>query len=85
LKYISPPAITGKELIRLLKKDGWEVGRKTRHGISLTKYIGGRTRVTVIPDTRASLDTGTLMAILGRKQTGLSRKGLLRLINKHHK
>ncbi|OYD14297.1 hypothetical protein CH333_08185 [candidate division WOR-3 bacterium JGI_Cruoil_03_44_89] len=83
MKYTRTPAITGKQLIRLLKKDGWIVARKARHGISLTKYIGGRNKVTVIPDTRASLDTGTLMAILGNKQTSLGKKGLLKLINKH--
>jgi ABC-type nitrate/sulfonate/bicarbonate transport system ATPase subunit len=38
--------------------------------------------VTVIPDTRASLDEGTLAAILGSKQTGIGKKGLLNLINK---
>jgi len=85
LKYTSLPAITGKELIGILKRDGWQVGRKATHGISLTKYIGDRTRVTVIPDTRASLDRGTLMAILGNKQTGLGRKGLLRLLGKHRR
>lgn len=83
MKYTSIPAITGKQLIRLLKRDRWIVRRKAKHGISLTKNIGDRTLVTVIPDTRASLDKGTLMAILSIKQTRLGKKGLLRLINKY--
>jgi len=45
------PAITGKQLIRLLKKDGFLVQRKARHGIAMIKRIPDRTLVTVIPDT----------------------------------
>jgi len=83
MKYTRAPAITGKQLISLLKKDKWIDGRKAKHGISLTKHIGNRNRVTVIPNTTMSLDTGTLMAILGIKQTGLRKKGLLKIINQH--
>ena len=81
--YTKLPAITGKQLIELLQKDGWVIGRKATHGISLTKPFGNRTRVTVVPDYRVSLDTGTLSAILGVKQTGLGKKGLLDLVNKY--
>ena len=83
MKYTKIPAITGKQLIRLLRKDGWVVGRRATHGISLTKNIGDRTIVTVIPDTRASLDTGTLGAIIGPKQTRLGKKRSLKLLNKY--
>ncbi len=51
MRYTSIPAITGKQLIRLLKKGGWVVRRKARHGISLTKSTGDRTLVTIVPDT----------------------------------
>lgn len=81
--YTKAPALTGKQLIKLLRKDGWLVGRKAQHGFSLTKSTGDRTKVTFIPDTRASLDTGTLGAILGVKQTGLGKNGLLKLLNKY--
>lgn len=81
--YTAIPAITGKQLINLLKKDRWEGGRRAAHGISLTKRIGQRTRVTVVPHTRASLPRGTLQAILGPKQTGIGRRGLLELLNKY--
>lgn len=81
--YTKVPAITGKQLIKLFQKDGWLVGRKAHHGLSLTKFTGDHTKVTFIPDTRASLDTGTLGAILGVKQTGLGKKGLLELLNKY--
>lgn len=80
--YTVVPAISGKQLIRLLKKDGWVEGRRTKHGIALTKPIGERTKVTIIPDTRAPLPEGTLQAILGTKQTGIGKRGLLELLNR---
>ena len=82
-KYTKLPAITGKQLSKLLKKDRWTVGRKTKHGIALTKAFPNRTRVTVVPDTRASLPEGTLQDILGTDQTGIGKRGLLGLINKY--
>lgn len=77
------PAISGRQLSKLLQKDTWKVGRKAKHGRTLTKVFPDRTRVTFIPDTNASLDPGTLAAILGPKQTGIGRKGLLSLIRKY--
>jgi predicted RNA binding protein YcfA (HicA-like mRNA interferase family) len=76
------PAITGKQLIRLFEKDGWSRGGRTTHGIALRKAFGERTRVTTIPDKRASLPNGTLGAILGPLQTGLGREGLITLISR---
>ena len=81
--YTSIPAITGKQLIGLLQKDGWVIGRKAKHGMTLRKHIGNRTRVTFVPDTRASLPVGTLRAILSVKQTGIGKNGLLKLLNKY--
>jgi len=39
-------------------------------------------KVTIIPKSKASLPKGTLMAILGPKQTGIGSKGLLKILNK---
>ncbi|NOR13329.1 MAG: addiction module toxin, HicA family [Candidatus Aminicenantes bacterium] len=83
MKQTKLPALSGFQLIRLLKKDGWEEKRRARHGMSLTKKFGKRTRVTIVPTTRASLPTGTLMDILGSKQTKLKKSGLLNIINKY--
>jgi len=70
------PAITGKQLIRLLRKDGFITGRKTKHGRSMKKDIGDRVIVTYIPETKASLPGGTLMAILGpTNKLNLREKG----------
>jgi len=77
------PAITGIQLIKLLKKDGWTPGRRARHGRCLTKKIGDITRVTFIPETRETLPTGTLLAILGAKQTGIGKAGLKKLVDKY--
>jgi len=77
------PVLSGRQLVRLLEKDGWSVGRRAKHGITLTKSFGDHTKVTFVPDTRASLPLGTLMAILSPKQTGIGRKGLANLIDKH--
>jgi len=74
------PALSGIELISILKSNGWiEHGHRT-HGLALIKRIGKRTRVTIIPNSSVSLPVGTLMAILGPKQTGLGKKGLLNLL-----
>jgi len=77
------PAITGKQIIKLLKADGWVEGRKARYGITLTKKYGNTTRVTFIPDKKASLPNGTLHAILGPLQTQPGNKGLEELIKKY--
>lgn len=74
------PAITGRQLIRLLKADGWTVGRRTNHGISFSKADEARNRVTIVPDKRSTLPSGTLGAILGPKQTNIGREGLERLL-----
>ena len=77
------PAIGSRDLMRLLENDGWTRGRETRHGVAFQKQFDDGPRVTIIPDGRKSLASGTLRAILGPKQTGLGRKGLLRLLEEH--
>ena len=82
MKYQKIPALSGIELIKLLRKEGWIEHRQTNHGIALTKKIYDRTKVTIIPKSKTSLPKGTLMAILGPKQTGIGAKGLLELLNR---
>lgn len=82
-KYTKLPTITGKKLIKLLQKDGWIIHRRTRHGVALIKDIGGRTRTTIVQDTRAIIPDGTLSDILGPKQTKIGKRGLLELANKY--
>ncbi len=81
--YTAVPAISGKQFINLLIRDKWEEKGRTRHGVALTKSINNRIRVAVVPDTTASLPKGTLRGILSVKQTGIGRRGLLKLLNKY--
>ena len=81
-KYRKLPALTGKQLLTLLIKDGWQnCGQKT-HGVGLTKKVGDRNLVTVIPVNSPLVDF-VLSAILGQKQTRIGKKGLLALVNKY--
>ena len=78
------PAVTGRQLIRLLRRDGWTSARRSTHGRFLSKtFPDGTVRTTVVPDKRRPLAPGTLGDILGPLQTGLGRDGLLALIQQH--
>ena len=79
----SLPAVTGEDLIELLKFDGWEDHGKSTHGRTLKKKIDGRYIVTTVPTKKGSLPTGTLGAILSVKQTRLGKKGLLNIIKRY--
>lgn len=81
-RYTRLPALSGKKLIKLLQKDGWSIKRRAQHGVALAKLFADRTRVTVVPDSNAPLDDGTLAAIVGRKQTNIGKRRLLELINR---
>ena len=76
------PAISGPELYKLLVKDGWSLHRRGAHGIILKKMFGKYTRITTIPDKPGSMPKGTLLAILGPKQTDIGIAGLMKLIDK---
>jgi predicted RNA binding protein YcfA (HicA-like mRNA interferase family) len=78
------PSISGRQLMRLLRLDGWREIRRANHGIAFRKeFAGAPTRVTIVPDKRRPLAAGTLAEILGVKQTGLGRQGMRALIDKH--
>ena len=75
--------ISGRQLIRLLERDGWTNGGRRNHGVLFYKQFPGekRPRSTVIPDKSAPLPNTTLGAILSVKQTGIGRTGLQALID----
>ena len=79
------PAITGKQLIGLPVKDGWEIFRKMNHGMGLSKHYSeiDRKLVTCIPDKKRPLSKSTLGQILCPNQTRIGRKGLEELIKKY--
>ena len=71
------PVISGKELVRVLKKAGFvEVRRKGSH-VSLQKVTAEKTFKTVVPLHR-ELAKGTLLDIL--HQTGLNKDELIELL-----
>ena len=76
------PAISGVKLMKLLEADGWQFLRESTHGKAYTKVINGTPRVATIPNKRKSLPQGTLLGILGSKQTGLGRKWLKESLGK---
>ena len=82
-KYTKLPPITGKQLIKLLGADGWKEQRRTRHGISMVKTLGNHTRRTVVKYTADKIPDGTLAGILGEKQAGIGKEGLLEILNKY--
>lgn len=77
--------ISGRRLIRLLEREGWTLGRETRHGIFVSRRFPGDRfpRTTVIPNKTTDLGDRTLGAILSVRQTGLGRVGLQNLIDKY--
>lgn len=82
-KYTTLPAISGKQLIRLLKKDGWKIINTCPHGLTLMKDVASIRLVTTIQESNEPLPMGTLTAILGFQQTRLGRNGLRNLLNKY--
>lgn len=79
------PAVTGRQLIRLFRCDGWEEkSKRTREGIFFFKrFPDGTVRRTVIPPKRRPLTPGLLSAILGPKQSGIGRDGLAAMIERY--
>ena len=75
-------SISGRELMRLLERDGWVRGGRKPHGIYFTKWFPGeaRPRSTTIPDKSTPLPSSTLGSILSVKQTGLGSAGLRNLL-----
>jgi len=69
------PLLSGKELIEILKRNGFQVVRQKGSHISLQKG----TYKTVVP-LHNELAKGTLLGIL--KQCGLSREELIKLVEK---
>ncbi|MBM3933944.1 MAG: addiction module toxin, HicA family [SAR202 cluster bacterium] len=77
--------VTGKQMIRILEKDGWTRGGQRTHGIFFHKRYPGESlpRTVIVPDKNSVLPTGTLGAILGVKQTKLGKDGLEEVIEKY--
>ena len=69
------PILSGKQLVRVLEKSGFQVVRQKGSHVSLQKGV----YKAVVP-LHDELATGTLLGIL--KQCGLSRENLISLTEK---
>lgn len=67
------PVLSGKELIRILKKLGFEEVRQKGSHVSLQKITPSKAYQTVVP-LHSELAKGTLVGILA--QCGLTREDL---------
>jgi predicted RNA binding protein YcfA (HicA-like mRNA interferase family) len=67
------PVLSGKELIKILERDGFQIVRQKGSHVSLSK---GEFR-TVVP-LHSDLSKGTLLGIL--KQCGISKEKLIKLL-----
>jgi predicted RNA binding protein YcfA (HicA-like mRNA interferase family) len=67
------PVLSGKELIKILERDGFQIVRQKGSHVSLSK---GEFR-TVVP-LHSDLSKGTLLGIL--KQCGISKEKLIELL-----
>jgi predicted RNA binding protein YcfA (HicA-like mRNA interferase family) len=78
------PAITGKQLERLFRLDGWEPKRRAQEETFFAKKdAAGVVRHTVITTKNRPLASGTLTAMLGPKQSNVGRDGLREMIRRH--
>ncbi len=71
------PVLSGREVIKILKKVGFEPVRQKGSHVILTKDFAGQKIATVVPDHK-EVDKGTLLEII--RQAKLTRDEFLRLI-----
>jgi predicted RNA binding protein YcfA (HicA-like mRNA interferase family) len=71
------PILSAKEIIKVVKKEGFMVIRQKGSHISLYKKSNDKTYLVVVPDKK-EVKRGTLLSIL--KQAGLSRDKFLELV-----
>ena len=70
------PSVTGRQLLRALKRDGWYVARTTRHHLLRHPTKPGSVPVPNHPSV--DVDEGTLRSIL--RSTGVTADDLRRLL-----
>jgi hypothetical protein len=75
--------ISGRALIALPERKGWQILRRSNHGVFLSRHFPGesRPRTTVIPGKTRDLKPGVQGRILSHKQKGLGRAELERMMS----
>ncbi|MBI5225114.1 type II toxin-antitoxin system HicA family toxin [Candidatus Micrarchaeota archaeon] len=75
------PIISGREMIKLLQKQGFEIVAQKGSHVRLKKITVLEVFVTVVPvHGNSDLKTGLLLDIL--KQTGIERDDFIKLLKK---
>ena len=71
------PLVSGKDIIKLLQKEGFAVTRQKGSHVSLHKKIGNKTMLVVVP-VKEEVKKGTLLSII--KQAGMTREEFINKI-----
>lgn len=71
------PVVSGKEMIKLLNKQGFETVRQRGNHVSLFKKVDDEPLLVVVP-LKKEIKKGTLLNIL--RQAKISREELLKLL-----
>jgi len=71
------PVLSGREVIKVLKKIGFEEKRQKGSHIILAKETGEGKKGVVVPNHK-EIDKGTLLEII--RQSGLKREEFLKLL-----
>jgi predicted RNA binding protein YcfA (HicA-like mRNA interferase family) len=68
------PRITGRELVRALQSDGFEITRQKGSHVQMTKYIGGEKLTFPVPVHAGKIiKQGTLKGILRKANISAER------------
>lgn len=70
------PRLSGKEVLKILSKFGFEAVRQKGSHVILTKQIPERRIITVVP-LHKEMDRGTLLEII--RQAGLTKEEFIKL------
>lgn len=71
------PRISGKELVKLLAKQGFQVARQKGSHVILKKETSSGIKAVVVP-LHAEIDRGTLLEII--RQAGMKKEEFLLLL-----
>ena len=71
------PVLSGKEVVKVLSKAGFQIARQKGSHIILTKMTEHGKKGVVVPNHK-EVDKGTLLEII--RQSGMTREEFLKLI-----
>ena len=73
------PRLTGRELVKALQKEGFEITRQRGSHVQMTKYVGDKKLTFPVPvHAGKAIKQGTLKGILRKANVSVERLGDLR-------